>query len=225
VLLESIVLYEKALNSSQKEFSMRLHSKALAMAMAATLPLASGMAASLHATTPLLGKSNRSMPCEHNSHVDSSLRVCITDHDGIVRYQIDAVDGTHAELILSESAVELRQSGPDSVRVSLGVHADASRNATPSGITRTVYRDTVLSINEVQEDGLPPKWWLDLGSGMQPVGKTCDTAACSGSFRQYTDMSNVLPAIQPAQKSCPTDSCSGHIQQHMDMPPTMQTTQ
>jgi hypothetical protein len=66
----------------------------------------------------------------------------------------------------------------------------------PAGIARSVYRATVLSINEVQEDGLPPKWWLDLGSGMQP-----------------------------AQKTCTSENCSGHIQQHMYMPPTMQTTQ
>jgi hypothetical protein len=196
VLLENTFLYEEALNPSQKEFSMRLHSKALAMAMAATLPLASGMAAPLHATTPLLGKSNGAMPCEHNSHVDASLQVCAIARAGITHYQIDTVDGTHAELILTESAVELRQFGPDSVRVRLGAKVDATLNAMPTGIVRTVYRDAVLSIDEVQEGALPPTWRIDLNSNMQPTRKTCDTAACSG-----------------------------HIQQHMDIPPTMQTTQ
>lgn len=174
---------------------MRLHSKALAVAMAAISPLALSMASPLHAA-PLLSEANRAMPCDHNPHVDASLKVCVMERDGSAHYQIDTVDGTHAELTLADGAVELRQFGPDSMRVRLGASSDATRNAMPTGITRTVYRDAVLSINEVQEAGLPPTWRVDLNSNMQPAKKTCTAVNCSGSIQQYSDMSRTM---QPTQ--------------------------
>lgn len=184
---------------------MRLSSKALAFAMIAVVPLVLGMIAPLHAA-PLRGESNQAMPCEHNPHVDASLQVCITEHDGIARYQLDTVDGTHAELILSQGTVELRQSGPDSVRVSLGAQADAVHSAVPSGIVRTVYQDDVLSIDEVQEGALPPAWRIDVGTGMQPAQRTCTAANCSGGIQVGS-----RSTMQPAQKTCTSANCSGHI--------------
>jgi hypothetical protein len=123
--------------------------------MAATLPLALSMAAPLHAAPPL-GEVNHAISCDHHPHVNASLQVCAMERAGIAQYQIDTVDGTHAELILSGDSVELRQFGPDSVLVQLGAPVDHS--AVPSGIARQVYRDTTLSIEEVQDGWRPPTW-------------------------------------------------------------------
>jgi hypothetical protein len=199
---------------------MRLPDKAVAWALATALPLALCIASPLHAASSQDDDTDRAVPCDHALRVDPSLQVCATALGSTLHYRLEAVDGTRAELTLSEGGVTLQQSGPDSVRVVLGTRADTANHAMPSSIVRTVYRDAIVSIGEVQDGWQPPRWRIDLNMrpAIPPTKKTCTRDGCSGSIQQYSDM-------QPTQKTCTRDGCSGHIQQYMDMSPTMQPTQ
>jgi hypothetical protein len=182
---------------------MSLPSKAFALAMIAAVPLALSITSPLHATTQF-GNVNRATLCDRNPHIDPSLQVCAKERNGITYYRIDMVDGTHAELLVSDSSVELQQTGPDTVRVLIGTPANIIGNDTSSGMTRQVYQDAILSVDEVQDGQHPATWrvYLKTPQVAQPAQNICQSNGCSSQ------------AQQPLKKICDGSGCSGTIQQH-----------
>lgn len=181
---------------------MSLPSKAFALAMIAAVPLALSITSPLHATTQF-GNVNRATLCDRNPHIDPSLQVCAKERNGITYYRIDTVDGTHAELLVSDSSVELQQMGPDAVRVLIGTPANIVGNDTSSGMTRRVYQDGILSLDEIQDGQQPPTWrvYLSTPQAAQPIQNICQSDECDSH------------AQQPVKKICEGAACTGSIQQ------------
>lgn len=163
---------------------MRQPSKALAWVIATAM---STMVHSFSPPHPTLTDSMRPAQCGLMSS-NSSLKVCVSVRKGVARYEMDTLDGTHAEFALTKDAVELQQAGPDGVRV-VTTHAPAtsSSGASPAeGLVSRAYMDERLEIDEVQDGYHAPIWVIyPRASPAAPsLLELCEGAGCSGGIQQ-----------------------------------------
>ncbi|MFK2892754.1 hypothetical protein [Dyella flagellata] len=167
---------------------MRLSSKlTLPTSSAALLFLVVGVLSPLHAAPPSSVNSGHTPPCDGNLSRTDSLRVCVSELEGVTRYRIeDVATGAFAELTASkEGMYVLQKIGPDTVRVLLAnAQARSSSPTSPSSdMVSKVYGDANLLIEERRDGQHSPRWVIHL-QAPQPASflNTCEGSACTGTI-------------------------------------------
>jgi len=122
--------------------------------------------------------------CDSNPYIDPSVRICVAERNGSAYYFIDTADGTHAEIAVSDDGMTLQQSGPDPVHVAFA-EAQARANGNTeflSGISRRLYQDAVLSIDEVRNGQQSSTWLVTIGAQRiaAPAQRNCGRTGCGG---------------------------------------------
>jgi hypothetical protein len=180
--------------SARKEFFVRSLRRSFLIRYASSLAaVAIGVGPTAHAASATYAETHGSS-CNRTPNIEQSLQVCSTIEDGVVYYQMDTVDGTHVELMVSREGVDLQQSGPDIVRLAFFKTPDrlGKEVGSSSGIEKRVYEDALLTIDEVQDGTYPPSWVIAprINMNVEPLLQTCPARICSGGIQSHSDGSN-----------------------------------